>query len=245
MSLHKSTTEHSSALEHCVPRPRTVRRKRNRSAERSTATPGRGLPTREAALGGERGTRGRRARLPEIRSLSITTTHLAAGGVQVPLSRGVLPFLTRRPPSCLLLLQKHSLSGLISSICCNLECIQITTSPCADHMWVPHTEVASSLRRGEQGEGQRERRSRRGPGGCAAVGRRAGERALRGGSLLPAGLPPPTPAPPRLARSLLLFNIHLEKLNLASWKPAHRVKFLATSKVFHFPGPAMLWFPLA
>lgn len=49
---------------------------------------------------------------------------------------------------------------------------------------------------------------------------------------------------PAESRSLLLFNIHLEKLNLASWKPAHRVKFLATSKVFHFPGPAMLWFPL-
>lgn len=84
-----------------------------------------------------------------------------------------------------------------------------------------------------------------GPGAARPSAGAAGEQALRGGSPLPAGLPPPTPAPPSLARSLLLFNIHLEKLNLASWKPAHRVKFLATSKVFHFPGPAMLWFPLA
>lgn len=67
--------------------------------------------------------------------------------------------------------------------------------------------------------------------------------ALRGGSQLPAGLLS-THSGPAESRSLLLFNIHLEKLNLASWKPAHRVKFLATSKVFHFPGPAMLWFPL-
>lgn len=72
-------------------------------------------------------------------------------------------------------------------------------------------------------------------------GRRLGS--LRGGSQLPAGLLS-TPSGPGESRSLLLFNIHLEKLNLASWKPAHRVKFLATSKVFHFPGPAMLWFPL-
>ena len=55
---------------------------------------------------------------------------------------------------------------------------------------------------------------------------------------------PPPPAPPPGLVSLLLFNIHLEKLNLASWKPAHRIKFLETSRVFHFPRPAMLRFPL-
>lgn len=45
---------------------------------------------------------------------------------------GVLPF-SPLPPS-LLLLGRHSLSGLMPSICCNHECIQITTLPCAAHV---------------------------------------------------------------------------------------------------------------
>lgn len=64
------------------------------------------------------------------------------------------PFSPCHPPSlCLLLfLQKHSLSGLISSICCNHEQIQITTFPCGGHMSLLRTEVALSLpHRGEQG----------------------------------------------------------------------------------------------
>lgn len=59
-----------------------------------------------------------------------------------------------------------------------------------------------------------------------------------GGEWLPApSLHPLQPLRPGLLVWLLLFNIHLEKLNLASWKPAHRVKFLATRRVFHSAPP--------
>lgn len=71
----------------------------------------------------------------------------------------------------LLLLQKHSLSGLISSICCNLECIQITTFPCADHMCALRTEVALSLNRAD-----RERRGEAEDSGEAGRGRTRGLR---------------------------------------------------------------------
>lgn len=52
------------------------------------------------------------------------------------------------------------------------------------------------------------------------------------------------PLRPGLLVWLLLFNIHLEKLNLASWKPAHRVKFLADCAVFHSAPRAAVRFPL-
>lgn len=56
-------------------------------------------------------------------------------------------YLTTFPAVCfspwLFLLFKNALS-LIPSIGCNHECIQITTFPCADHMFVLQTEVALS-----------------------------------------------------------------------------------------------------
>lgn len=67
--------------------------------------------------------------------------------------------------------------------------------------------------------------------------------AQRCGVRLPAGPSLHPSGPSAESRSLFLFNLHLEKLNLASWKPARRVKFLATSRVFHFPAPAMLPLP--
>lgn len=85
-----------------------------------------------------------------MRSLSIPTDVFTAGrrDAGVPCAEGSSsPFSPCHPPSlCLLLfLQKHSLSGLISSICCNHEQIQITTFPCGGHMSLLRTEVALSL----------------------------------------------------------------------------------------------------
>lgn len=123
------------------------------------------------------------------------------------------------------------MSGLISSICCNHECIQITTFPCADHMFVPQTEGALSLGSGGRRDRGRDLKERRRGGADvgreppAAPGSRPDLRLgfVRSGSRcsvqLPAAFSPPPPAPP--PGLLLLFNIHLEKLNLASWKPAH------------------------
>lgn len=76
---------------------------------------------------------------------------------------------------------------------------------------------------------------------CSRTGVRAGQRWLQRCRSASGGLVPTPAAPP--PASLLLFNIHLEKLNLASWKPALRVKFLATCKVFRFPRRAMLRAP--
>lgn len=96
--------------------------------------------------------------LPVMRSLSIPTDVFTAGswGAGVPRTEGSSsPFSPFRPPSlCLLLLflQKHSLSGLISSICCNHEQIQITTFPCVGHMSLLRTEVALSLPHRDNGE---------------------------------------------------------------------------------------------
>lgn len=126
------------------------------------------------------------------------------------------------------------------------------------------TEVALSLNReGKRSEGEtwkkkKKRRARgpdvdperllRSPGSSWAEDRPPGfvcaapevQRVASGGLLS-------TPSGPSARASLLLFNIHLEKLNLASWKPARRVEFLATSKVLHFPHPGprccdFLWF---
>lgn len=127
-------------------------------------------------------------------------------------------------------------------------------------MFVLQTEVALSLDaadRERRGEGEKERgEAARGrpwaSQGAAARSprpRRAGRRRCLAGLCaevrrrLPAGPSLHPSGPSAEARSLRFFNIHLEKLNLASWKAAHRVKFLATSKVFHFPAPAMLRFP--
>lgn len=52
---------------------------------------------------------------------------------------------------------------------------------------------------------------------------------------LPAAPPLSAPSSPRRWSLAVPFNIHLEMPNLGSWKPTRRVKFLATSKVFHFP----------
>lgn len=103
-----------------------------------------------------------------MRSLSIPTDGFTAGrwDAGVPCAEGSSsPFSPCHPPSlCLLLfLQKHSLSGLISSICCNHEQIQITTFPCGGHMSLLRTEVALSLpHRGKQGTQGRETEEREG-----------------------------------------------------------------------------------
>lgn len=119
--------------------------------------------------------------------------------VHVPFSEAASPFSPGHPPPfcLLLLLQKHSLSGLISSICCNRERIQITTFPCADHMFVPHTEVALSLNQhtGSEGENQEVERGRRALKGARSPGAwvRAGPRAsgLRGARGFRPGVSPP------------------------------------------------------
>ena len=101
------------------------------------------------------------------------------------------------------------------------------------------------MKRRERGPDVGLERLPRSPGSCGRgpAGRGFVRWLLRcGGEWLPApSLHPLQPLRPGLLVWLLLFNIHLEKLNLASWKPAHRVKFLATRRVFHSaPRPAML-----
>lgn len=71
------------------------------------------------------------------------------------------------------------------------------------------------------------------PSGLCAPGGSRGAACER----LPAAFSPPPPAPP--PGLLLLFNIHLEKLNLASWKPAHS-QIPGDFQSLSFSRPAML-----
>lgn len=73
------------------------------------------------------------------------------------------------------------------------------------------------------------------PASPGRAGGRAGAVAPRCRVRLPAGPSLHPSGPSAESRSLLFFNIQLEQLNLASWKPAHRLSFLAASDVFHSP----------
>lgn len=178
-----------------------VKRKRTESEKMTASDPGAG------AAGGGGASQGRsevrvgsgegRAYLRSGLSPSLRCTQQQA--VHVPFSEAASPFSPGHPPPfcLLLLLQKHSLSGLISSICCNRERIQITTFPCADHMFVPHTEVALSLNQhtGSEGENQEVERGGRALKGARSPGAwvRAGPRAsgLRGARGFRPGVSPP------------------------------------------------------
>lgn len=123
--------------------------------------PGAEFPQQEAGSGrGSGGPGGRgRAYLRSGLSPSLRHTQQQAES-RSPLQRRA-PLSRPLPPSfcLLLLLQKHSLSGLISSICCDLERIQITTFPCAGHMFALQTAAALS----PMGANWERRGGRRGP----------------------------------------------------------------------------------